>query len=359
MPRFFTFFLCFLLAGGVFAQKRVLLEKFTTANCGSCPNGSLMILDLQEQYPGLIWVSHHKPTTWMDYPLQNEQSNMIWEDLNVFGHPRAMVDRTILNNRLDQSASQWAALVAQQSEEPHYADVLIKDVTYTDANRTFSFGLEVNFEVLPSPGTFHLTAIIVEDSIVGPPQNNYNNGTVGHPLYGLGHPIPNYIHNNVARAILDGPWGTANVLPDAPVLGETYEQNYDYTVPAEYDVNQIKVVAVLSYYNENNHLDKQVLNANQLRLSEVVDVSTSTTNILVPEHYLSVFPNPTPGRFAVQFTALPELLSLKDKQGRTLQTWAPDQLLFSANASDLPAGLYYLQAQYAQGIATTKVMLLK
>ena len=198
------------------AQKRVIVEKFTSAFCGSCPNAAIMIQQFQEDYPGTIWVSHHKPTWWTDYKLQNDQSDALWEELNVIGTPRGMVDRTPVNNQLVVSSGSWQTQLVQQLEEPHYADLEVNNVSYDLESRTFEFDIQVDFEQAPPAGNLHLSAIILEDSVTGTEQHNYFNEVEGHPLEGLGDIIWNYHHRNVARAILDGPWGTANVFPESP-----------------------------------------------------------------------------------------------------------------------------------------------
>lgn len=347
------------LLSSVTAQKRVLMEKFTTANCGSCPNAALLIKDFQDQYPGTIWVSHHKPTTWMDYPLQNDQSNLLWGDLTILGQPWGMVDRAPIATNIVHSVPKWTDLMAQQAVQPYYANLAIQNVTYDIENRTFDFGIEVNFEELPDAGAFRVTAIILEDSVVGPPQNNYFNDNEGHPLFGLGHPIPNYVHRNVARTILDHHWGTSGVVPNNPEVGLPYVQEYSYTVPEEYDVAQIKVVAVLSYYDEATVVNRQVLNATETRLSDVVEISTSTNDLISETDLARVFPNPASTILEVQFSALPDQLFLLDSQGRQLKSWAPSSLNTVISTNSLTNGLYLLQVQYGDKLVTKKVVITK
>ena len=350
----FLFFLC--LCFSSFAQKRVLIEKFTTANCGSCPNASLIIKGFQDEHPGTIWVSHHKPTTWMDYPLQNDQSNLLWADLNILGQPWAMIDRTFANNRLVHSTSSWANLVDQQADQSYYANLAVEEIDYDIINRTFSFDLNINFDAIPPSGTFRLTAIVVEDSIVGPSQNNYFNEVEGHPLQGLGHPIPNYIHNNVARTILEDHWGTADVVPNDPQLGITYSHSYSYTVPEEYDPAQIKIVGVLAYFDENDSNSRQVLNATETRLSDEVAVTTSTANQLLATSQIKAFPNPAKGSLQIQFEQLPEQVLLLNNQGQIVRS-LPTNLSNTVSVSSLAPGLYILKAQFENGVGTKKIVI--
>lgn len=82
------------------AQKNVLFEKFTNAYCGVCPDATLDLMEIVENNPDVIWISHHKPVTWTDNPLTNERSIAIWDDLNVSGVPQGMVDRTVYDGSL-------------------------------------------------------------------------------------------------------------------------------------------------------------------------------------------------------------------------------------------------------------------
>jgi hypothetical protein len=40
-------------------ERHVLLEEFSTAVCGFCPDGTLMAKQLVHDHPSVIWVTHH------------------------------------------------------------------------------------------------------------------------------------------------------------------------------------------------------------------------------------------------------------------------------------------------------------
>ena len=346
----------FFLLFPTFGQKRVLVEKFTSAFCGSCPNAALMIQDLQVQYPGTIWINHHKPTWWTDYELENEQSSQLWAALNVPGTPRAMIDRTALGNQLVLSSSAWANLVESQASEPHYANISVIDVGYDLNSRNLTFNLEVEFESSPPAGEFRLSAMIVEDSVTGREQHNYYNDVEGHPLEGLGDIIWDYTHRNVTRAILDSTWGTAGVIPDNPETGLTYTHGYNYHIPAEYDADQIKIVGVLGYHNENDINQMSFLNATEVRLDEF-DLVLTSVEAPQDEQTILIYPNPVSDDLNVGLSYFPDKVQVFNSYGSLLKVYPAQQKDMTLLVSDLPEGLYFLKIE-AEGRSMIQIFML-
>ena len=343
MKRYFTLIFSILLLQSAFAQKRVIIEKFTSAFCGSCPNGALVIKDLQAQYPGTIWVNHHKPTWWTDYQLQNEQSDILWDELSVPGTPSAMVDRTPVGNALIVFQNNWENLVAAQSNAEYFANLSVENVTFDLENRTFHFDLSANFESLPPAGDFRLTAMILEDSVTGTEQHSYYNDVPGHPLEGLGDIMWDYSHQNVTRAILDDAWGTADVIPSTPELGMTYSQNFSYMVPEAYNPEQIKVVGLLAYHDENNFNNRQVLNATEAKMSDFGLILTSTNEIETFASNIRLSPNPTSDWLNLSLDFTPDQIFILNAQGQVVKQIASENYQAPINISQLEQGIYFLQ----------------
>ncbi len=345
-----------------FAQKRVLIEKFTSVFCGSCPNAALVVKDLLEQYPGSIWVNHHKPTHWMDYYFDNDQSDVLWDASGTGGTPSGMIDRRSNGNGLAFYSGAWPNLVAEQSDEPYYVNLSVNDVSYNSVSRRYTFTVSAIFEEVPPSGDYRLSVIMLEDSVVGGTgfgfdQSSYFNEVEGHPLQGLGNPIDGYKQLNVARAILDGPWGTAGIIPETPEVGVTYSQEYHYYVPGEYDSRQFKVVALVAHHNESDVNDRQVLNATEARMSDFGLTITDTDTPVANDSWMKVFPNPASDWLYLELTQRPEKLELVNLHGQVLRTLRSDDLRQSVPVIDLPSGLYFLKASFQNQVLTKKVLL--
>ena len=342
MKLYFTLLLNLIFVLSLSAQKRVLIEKFTSAFCGSCPNASLEIQYMQEAYPELIWVNHHKPTWWTDYKLENEQSGVLWNDLSVPGTPRAVVDRTPIGTQLTYSLGNWSNMVNQQLAQPAYANLELSDIAYDLESRTFDFKVNVNFESLPPNGEYRITAMIVEDSVTGTEQHSYFNNSPGHPLEGLGDIIWDYTHRNVTRAILNEPWGTPNSLPAALVVGQTYSYDFTYTVPEAYNPEQIKVVAVVSRHDENNLGNRQVLNVLEVKMNEQGLVLTNAEEIFWQSQQISIHPNPANDYVNLDLSFIPDQVDIFNNNGQLIQRYG-ELSKQQIDVSQLNTGLYFLR----------------
>lgn len=352
MKLYFTILLNFLFVLSLSAQKRVLIEKFTSAFCGSCPNASLEIQYMQEAHPELIWVNHHKPTWWTDYKLENEQSGVLWNDLSVPGTPRAVVDRTPIGAQLTYSLGSWSNMVNQQLAQPAYANLELSDITYDLDSRTFDFKVNVNFESLPSDGELRISAMIVEDSVTGTEQHSYFNNSPGHPLEGLGDIIWDYTHRNVTRAILNEPWGTPNSLPDNRVVGEIYSYDFTYTVPEAYNPEQIKVIATVSRHDENDLGNRQVLNALEVKMNEQGLVLTNAEEVFWQGQQISIHPNPAKDFFNLNLSFIPDQLDIFNHNGQLLYRYT-ELSKQQIDVSQLNTGLYFIRI-YVDGNSTSR-----
>ena len=321
--RHFTFVVALCIFSlSSFAQKRVLIEKFTSAFCGSCPNASIVIDELRAEYD-LIWVNHHKLTTWTDYQLDNDQSPVLWDDSQTPGTPTAMVDRVPLNNALATTLSSWETRVLQRIDEPAYADISIDEGAIEPNSRLLQFTVSISFDELPTnAASYRLSAMMVEDSIVGYgqgyDQSNYFNEVEGHPLQGLGQPIVGYVHNNVVRAILDEAWGNADIIPANPEVGTTYSHTFSYTVPEQYHWENMRAVIVLAQHDTDDVRNRQVLNANERQLSDfVATIVVDPANETLP---LEFAPNPANDFIQIDYHQLPSQGAIYNAQGQLVES---------------------------------------
>lgn len=341
----FTLFFA-LLSLSSFAQKRVIIEKFTSSFCGSCPNAALIIKDLQQEYPGLIWVSHHKPTTWTDYDLDNDRSDVIWDEANIFGTPLGSVDRTPVNNNIATTSGGWENLIIQQFAEPAYAEIEITNGIFNEADGQLDFEVNTTFsQIPPSAASYRLSIMIVEDSIVGYgsgyDQSNYFNDTPGHPLEGMGQPIIGYVHNNIVRTILDDTWGTPAIIPDNPEVGQTYTQTYTHIIPDTINWQQSRIVAMVTKHDDNSVLNRQVLNANERYLRDFVVTSANEPELAKASFWLS--PNPTQERIFIQNAPLAATGRMLNGQGQKVMDLQANQWQNGISVAHLPKGIYYVQ----------------
>ncbi len=338
-------------------QKTVLIEKWTNAFCGQCPDGTVLLEDLEERYPNLIWVLHHKPVTWIDNELNNEDSAEIYYDLDKPPTPTAMVDRALdYQSRLIIGMRNWEEQLLVQEQQQAYAQVSIKDLTYDNATRTFDFSVETVFDAIPNANRFSFSAMMIEDKVESMEQHSYFNDTAGHPLEGRGNVIWDYKHRNVVRAILDGPWGTNQTIPLEPTLGESYVMRYSYTVPESYKVENMKIVASLSQHNDNDVKDRAIMNSTQVILNET-GLNLSHTDELESRPQFTFSPNPASTNVNLSFSVIPQKVQLMNTKGELLNEVSPNSSEYKLDIAAYPSGLYFLKLDYENKSIVEKLVI--
>jgi hypothetical protein len=255
----------------LFAQalpKRILLEEFSTAPCGFCPDGDIVAEKLVKDHPQVIWVTHHAGfgTDSLTIPA----SSTIAHDFTNFA-PGGVLNRgdypiPIYTNPpyIAVSRQRWDSVVTAHAADPAVATVTVIP-TYKAATRTLDCQVDVLFYSVPAEGDLRVNVWLVEDSVVGYgkgfDQTNYYNTTQGHPCFGRGDPIVGYSHRRVLRAAPFGAWGASSVIPPTPETGRIYRTTLaDIPVSPRWDERILDVVAFVSSYNADPKL-RPVLNS--------------------------------------------------------------------------------------------------
>lgn len=335
--------ICLIISFSAFGQKRIMMEKFTNKYCGACPDASILIQNMVEEHPEVIWVAHHKPVTFTDNPLTNEQSIVLYNDLNLNGVPQGMVDRKLYgsNPSIVMSRSQWEQRVNTQLEEEPVFDISIEEVGYDPETRNLSFRVDVTALETPPEGPFRISAIMVEDSVWGQEQHSYFNDVPGHPLEGQGDIIWAYPHRNVARTIFDDPWGTADVIPDEPVVGQLYSKTYSYVVPEDFRARRLNIVASISQHHELAMDGQQTFNADRVYLRDIGVAFTDVEESSIFDD-MRLSPNPTADVLRVSFPVIPDYVRIMNAEGKQFLEQVPYEKDISIDVNMYNDGSYFL-----------------
>ena len=346
MKILFAFILSIFLAyNTASAQKMVVIEKFTNTSCGSCPGASVLLKEIVSNNDNVIWVSHYKNNGWFDNPLTNDQTAQLWQDISVPGNPLGMIDRTPVNNYLFVVSRDWEEKINEQLTETTDVSVDISNLEYDQEARLLDFDVDVTFSAEVEEGDYRLTTMIVEDSVTGQSQNSYFNEVEGHPLEGRGDIIWNYAHPNVVRSILDDTWGTTDVIPALPEVGNTYTQHYSYAAPEDYRVPHFKIVCMINKYTEGDLLDRQVLNANQVYLADELWQLTDTDNLTEESKLIELYPNPVIDFLYVNTSTIIEAIDILDAKGQVIKSFSDITSGDPISLLDVDAGLYFLRGE--------------
>lgn len=241
-------------ARAAFEARNVLLEVFSTERCTNCPAGHTTINNALSTMPNVIEMTHHAGfftdkftipesveyewfykspeystsfapafmtdrTAWSEYP-----------DYYPYGTPVAM---SLTSKSLKTAYGEAAAIpaLATISIAPHY----------DSSGRTLSIDVAAQ-ALVDAPGYEHptLSVFLTEDGIVSKTQE----GSFG-----------NYEHRHLVRKSLTPTWG------DAFVAGGSIARTYSCTLPDDWNVEKMSIVAFVANYNAASNGDCRVMNA--------------------------------------------------------------------------------------------------
>lgn len=313
MRKFLTIsvFLICLIISVSFSQtvvKNVLLEEFSTAPCGFCPEGGLIAEELIDKYPNLITYTHHAGfgTDSMTIP----ESRTIAGIYTTFA-PAAVIDRGDYKipvytypDFIGISRQKWDSIVSERLNEPAEAEVLLTQ-NFNSITRFLNAKIDVKFLVQVDTNDFRFNLAIIEDSVSGIgegwDQKNYFNDNPNYPsLYQKGNPIVGFVHRHVIRAMPTGTWGYGGIIPDYPETDLTYTYNLnDFKIPDNWKEKDINLVAFVSYYNTDKFKHK-ILNSVQSKLSVTTGIENDVISG-IDEMIMSINPNPVNDISSIEF----------------------------------------------------------
>jgi len=243
----------------------VLLEEATGTWCGWCPGGQLEVAyvleTLNQEETQVVGISIHGGDE-----FEAANADAILSSFGGGAYPAGWVDRYKFfgSPSVGLPGGTWYDRSVERLglDAPIEVDL---NVTYNADDGTINIQ-EIASVVANSSGNFRYNCYILENGLIAPQANYYNN-VAGHPYYGLGDPIPDFEHNHVLRAIVGDTWGTQGDLPTTVSQGETYSHQFTYTVPSGMTIENVHVVGFISYYNEDLS-GRSVVNSNQIGYDE-------------------------------------------------------------------------------------------
>ncbi|MFH1051861.1 MAG: Omp28-related outer membrane protein [bacterium] len=338
-------------------NKRVLLEEFSTAPCGFCPEGGIIAEQLIGKYPDLYTFTHHAGFG-TDSMTINE-SKTIASKYTTFA-PAAVIDRGdypcppyTKEGYIGVSRQKWDSICAIRLNEQAEAEVFIEEVIYNESERMLNVIVKTKFANNIGENDYRLNLAIVEDSVSGIgkgwDQKNYFNNDPKYPdLYHKGDSIVGYIHRHVLRALPTGAWGDASVIPAIPENDINYTYTLEnYMIPQNWKPKDIKLFAFLSAYNTDVFQHK-IFNTDEKRL---IETPSDKPEVLIKnETQFIIKPNPVTNLAYIECQLSKSSnckFELFDSGGRKLRDIYEGAIINSSNiyfyASDLASGLYFIK----------------
>lgn len=222
--------------------KMVIGEEATGTWCSWCPRGAVYMDLFESKYVNFwegIAVHNNDPMTVTQYDAGMGAL--------ISGYPSAVVDR---GPEVDPSGMESQFL--QRLQTPPVA-FISNNSTWNAGTRELSVIVSAEFQSSAN-SNFKLACVLTEDEVTGTTSgynqaNSYaggSNGVMGgYEL--LPNPVPaaQMVYDHVARAIQPSFDGDNTVFPATVNAGETHSATYTFTLPAEWDENNIHIIGML------------------------------------------------------------------------------------------------------------------
>lgn len=222
--------------------KMVIGEEATGTWCSWCPRGAVYMDLFESKYVNFwegIAIHNNDPMTVTEYDAGMGAL--------ISGYPSAVVDR---GPEVDPSGME--AQFLQRLQAPPVA-FISNNSTWNAGTRELSVTVSAEFQSSAN-SNFKLACVLTEDGVTGTTSgynqsNSYaggSNGVMGgYEL--LPNPVPaaQMVYDHVARAIQPSFDGDNTVFPATVNAGETHSATYTFTLPAEWDENNIHIIGML------------------------------------------------------------------------------------------------------------------
>ncbi len=234
-------------------KRKVVIEDYTGTWCGFCPRVAAAIEEAHEATHDIAVVAIHETANSNPDPMHFPQVEDLKNEFGVDGLPDARINRTTvwaqphdLNDILGMAGSETNLAIAINSELT--GDNLVVEV-------------ELIYEEGSQEGD-KLIVYVVESGVVFP-QTSYFNSDASSPYYGMGNPIPEFVHNDALRNSLTQIFG--DDISSTPAF-EKYSRSFTLEIPSDYSDNLRIVAMVVS--SDNTARNAQFADVNEEKLFE-------------------------------------------------------------------------------------------
>jgi hypothetical protein len=338
-------------------EKKVFLEVFGANWCSICPHGASKIGEIKDSTDNLlIAVNHINDIYSTDVGAEIYQNYHLYSGWLVSG----LIDRYDHSSQvsIDMDRYLWPDYVYKREQDISPVSLFINNV-YDPGSKELNVFLSAAF-MCDLTGDFRFNCYLVEDSLVAP-QDNYLTIPDREPycynenwIYDPPGIIQNYVHMNVLRDVLGGPWGSEGSLPEEVYAGSQYDFEYEYTLPVDFDENNIRLIGIVQQYNSDSS-KCEILNARSMHLDLISIISSD----LKSNNDFIVYPNPAQNQLIIETkyfnnNTIVEIIGIEGRQ--ILRKEISDKKLVVDITSILP-GIYLVLVINNNEFHTQKIII--
>lgn len=272
-----------------FVQRNVILEVFSTESCPNCPEGHRVLDSATAGSDRIIEIGHHSAFYTDDYTIDASIAYE-WFFNSMKYAPSILVNRTGFYDRFPDDyrngpiapvcgiGSSTEGILNDALNTPAMADIHLEVTSAEDNVRDLTINVSGD-RLLPLPDDRddRLYVFVTEDSIATTTQSGAS---------GV------YYHRHTIRQCLTDTWG------DGIDLDNGFEKQYHLTVPEQWNMSRIAVVAFAGNYNPDDIFDCRIYNGAEHKLKYLLpaglngisaeNVYTDGRTLIVPQCYSNV-----------------------------------------------------------------------
>lgn len=220
-------------------KRNVVLEDYTGTWCGYCLKALVAIDSVKVLTDHVSVVAIHESSIGPPDPMDFAQIDDLQEEFDVpDSFPQTQLNRTTKWNATPPSSLiyDYGVVTAIAGLETDLSIAISSQIN----GATLSVDAKVMYRNGSEPGD-KLVVYLLESGILAD-QVNYFDLNPESPYYGAGNPIVDFVHNDALRNSLSNLFG--DPIPETVAFQE-YKKTYTFTVPAEYNSNNLSFVVMV------------------------------------------------------------------------------------------------------------------
>lgn len=293
------------------SAKKVLVEEYTSAQCGWCPDGYTKLSSIAVSNTNIIVAAIHSNDN-----MSSTEGNALTADYSS-QLPSATIDQySFSNTKVALDKNSWNSYISQRQAMRVPATVTLTNVNYNATTQEINATVAATFYG-DVKGDYRLNLYVKENNVYGPGSDNSDNqwnqysnlyAIPSSPYYQLGTYLnpttyllnsSEYMHQYVINTIAGGAYGVSGIIPsNGNTAGQTYTATFSYTLPIptggefRYNADNIYLIGLLTEYN-TDVTKREVVNACEakLTLNPESAVGIKETSNIATE--LNLYPNPS------------------------------------------------------------------
>lgn len=324
-------------------KKVVIFEYITGTWCMYCTRGFASTEHMEKKYPKdkFVVVSIHRQEGNDPMALDSYA-----KAIPIIGPPGCNVDRKLIRKHVTREL--WEGFYEERKDLETPVDIYAKG---TKNGRNITITASAKYYTDFREANHRFGVIVMEDGVTGTTED-YNQanyyGKTGDEMGGWekkGHPIPakDMVYNHVARATLGGVPGQENSVPKSISAGQTVEHKFEYTVPNEFDIDNLHFVVVLIDDNDKQEYKNGLGQMVKTESGSIINGKKfDWGNLLSVDKYsqtmdnVNMFPNPVSDNLTIALTDAKSgnyNVTITDMIGRTVLQKAYNNVSGSKNLS--------------------------